>query len=109
MNKLLATLIAGAFVATSTIALAQTSAPATTTTTPPAASTGSMKADSMHQDNMKKPTKKRSKRAKKKAAIAKEDQMIKGATHSSNSAVKAAPATGGAAMNGSMKADTKGK
>jgi pentapeptide MXKDX repeat protein len=108
MNKLLATLIAGAFVATSTIALAQTTAPATTTT-PPAASSGSMKADSMNHDGMTKKSAKKAKKAKKKAAVAKEDQMIKGATHSSNSAVKAAPATGGAAMNSGMKAETKGK
>jgi hypothetical protein len=36
--------------------------------------------------------------------------MIKNNTHSSNSAVKAAPATGAAATNTSgMKAETKGK
>jgi hypothetical protein len=115
MNKLLAMLVAGAFVATSTIALAQTpAAPATPATpaTPPAASSGSMKADSMDHGSMtKKSSKKAKKAAKKKAAVAKEDQMIKNSTHSSNSAVKAAPATGGAAMSNTtgMKADTKGK
>ena len=46
MNKLLATLVAGAFAATTTLAVAQTSAPAPATTTPPA-STGSMNHDNM--------------------------------------------------------------
>ena len=110
MNKLLAMLVAGAFAATSTIAVAQTTAPATGTT-PPAASS-----DSMNHDNMmKKSTKSSKKKSAKKKSVAKEDQMIKGATHSSNSAVKTAPATGGAAMKDNMnntngmKSDTKGK
>ena len=113
MNKLLATLVAGAFAATTTLAVAQTSAPAPATTTPPA-STGSM-----NHDNMKaKPSsatqhKKSAKKKAKHKAVVKEDKAIKANTSSANSAVKSEPATGGAAMSGntsgSMSAQTKGK
>ena len=62
MNKLLATLLAGAFVASSTLALAQTTAtpaPAAPATpaAPAASSSGSMKADTMNHDSTKKSTK----------------------------------------------------
>ncbi len=104
MNKLLATLIAGAFVATSTMAIAQTAAPAPVT--PPAASSSAMKSDSMKHEGKTTVSKKHARKAKRKAAIAREDQMIKDNTKSSNSAVKAEPATGGAAMS---KSEAKGK
>ena len=111
MNKLLATLIAGAFVASSTMVIAQTAAPAPAPATPPAASSGATQPDSMKHEGMKKSSRKHAvKKAKKKAAIVKEDKMIKSNTHSSNSAVKNAPATGGAAMKSdNMKSETKGK
>jgi hypothetical protein len=65
-----------------------------------------MKSDSMKHEGMTKSAKKHARKAKRKAAIAKEDKMIKSNTSSANSAVKAEPATGGAAMS---KSEAKGK
>lgn len=104
MNKLLAMLVAGVFVASSTLALAQTPATPATPATPPAASSGAMNHDHM--------TKKAKKKRAKKKAVRKEDKMIKSNTSSANTAVKSAPATGGAAMKDNMsgmKPEAKGK
>ena len=74
--------------------------------TSPAGASIAMKAESRKHEGKTTESKKHARKAKRKAAIAREDQMIKDNTKSSNSAVKAEPATGAAAMN---KSEAKGK